>query len=847
MRKLYFFATVAFCIIQVHVSKAQIDFEAYNQFKSQTINLTSDGLETLYPRSSSSYFKGYNKTPDFDDVAYLDSVTEAYSLTSDELNLLVQNHFFVTERQSHSTFAKALHDIYINDLPVFVSTDIILDALHRSYSYLLKTIERSVMSNNLESFLGGMYNNFPGIQQKYNELGVDVSLEDVDLYVSVAWSLISDQKHLPHIASVDMYNEILDNIESHSAISISLFCKPERKRKLDFSQFEVRGHYVYSETDKMFDYKSLEPYFKAQMWLGRIEFFLTKPAESPWEEPWGDEEIRRMNISAFLLNELADMTEEKQLFAVNEQIINYLVGASDNITPEQYASFLNEQGIADASQLNDNALYNAYYSALSENEDLAQLIMGGQLFSNPYSATPDKLPVSYRLSGQRYVLDSHILSNMVYDRIIYNGKKIFRGMPDPLDALFALGNNDSYFFLNDELEAFKYASNLANMRYLTDHKEASFWTSGYYSSWLGAIRCLNTDDSENLPFFMRTSAWHQQKMNTQLASWAQLRHDNVLYAKPSYTGMTGCSYPYSYVEPYPEFYRTIANFTNELASFLNTIALTDWESINAVATLSDIPPVMEKLEAISIKELSRTPLSTDEKDWLKQMLFEDGMSGRPPYSGWYSELLLNPHDMLEADYPIVDIHTQPTLEGGQVVGYVLHVATGKVNIGTFIVENSETNSYMAYTGPFFSYYDTITIDYERLTDEDWLAIVEKGDLPARPQWTEAYLADEKGSISTETIELPSEKLIVLSNSEKTFEKIVKCYPNPVESALNVYFPGNVTVLNYEIFSSDGKRVAGGNIHNNGVLDFSSFKKGLYLLHFKGENIEEIKKIVKYTP
>ena len=57
---------------------------------------------------------------------------------------------------------------------------------------------------------------------------------------------------------------------------------------------------------------------------------------------------------------------------------------------------------------------------------------------------------------------------------------------------------------------------------------------------------------------MQTAAWWQHKMNSQLSSWTELRHDNLLYAKQSYTGGIICSYPYSYVEPVPEFFNSIS-------------------------------------------------------------------------------------------------------------------------------------------------------------------------------------------------------------------------------------------------------------------------------------------------
>ena len=70
---------------------------------------------------------------------------------------------------------------------------------------------------------------------------------------------------------------------------------------------------------------------------------------------------------------------------------------------------------------------------------------------------------------------------------------------------------------------------------------------------------------------MKTAAFWQEKMNTQLASWAELRHDNLLYAKQSYTGGTVCSYPYSYVEPFPEFYQSLKDFANSAKNRIQSI------------------------------------------------------------------------------------------------------------------------------------------------------------------------------------------------------------------------------------------------------------------------------------
>ena len=60
---------------------------------------------------------------------------------------------------------------------------------------------------------------------------------------------------------------------------------------------------------------------------------------------------------------------------------------------------------------------------------------------------------------------------------------------------------------------------------------------------------------------MQTKAWQDKELTTVLASWAELRHDTILYAKQSYT-VRQVAAPVekpvvSYVEPVPEFYNRL--------------------------------------------------------------------------------------------------------------------------------------------------------------------------------------------------------------------------------------------------------------------------------------------------
>lgn len=65
------------------------------------------------------------------------------------------------------------------------------------------------------------------------------------------------------------------------------------------------------------------------------------------------------------------------------------------------------------------------------------------------------------------------------------------------------------------------------------------------------------------PSFMQTKAWYDKELTTALASWTELRHDTILYAKQGYDPV-GFGFPppiIGYIEPVPEFYNHLLVLT----------------------------------------------------------------------------------------------------------------------------------------------------------------------------------------------------------------------------------------------------------------------------------------------
>jgi len=130
-----------------------------------------------------------------------------------------------------------------------------------------------------------------------------------------------------------------------------------------------------------------------------------------------------------------------------------------------------------------------------------------------------------------------------------------------------------------------------------------------FNHWLEALQAeavAGVDPS--LPEVMRTAVWHDRKMESVLASWAELRHDTILVVEQS-TGGIGCQYPKGYVEPVPELYEALSRSIGVMAPLFQTPEL---------ATMSNVGPFLAKLVTLSNEELAGVPMSDAEPAFLNE-------------------------------------------------------------------------------------------------------------------------------------------------------------------------------------------------------------------------------------
>ena len=708
-------------------------------------------------------------------------------LTDYEKSLLQGNGFLVSERLSKESIGMQLLDIWQKDLPIFISTDAILHTFHFAYDRILISVERGCLLNRLSELLTMMHNKFPNLAEKYAAYSqMERMLRDVDVYLTVPRILMGQEVSPVYPENQTEINDILQLIYAEKFATYPFFS--ENCKEIDFSQFKPRGHYT--------RYPELEQYFRAMMWFGRIEIYLTKPkADTMYCPPQTLEDIQRQTIDAALICEIIADPDVISIYNEIEDILTFFIGEQDNVTAINMISLIESLQYPDADRLLDTLALHEFQDSLVTKAYATQKILSQVLAHDPFTPESVQLASAFMLFGQRFVIDSYVSAEVVFDKIKYNNQFICRLFPSTLDVLFALGNNAAGQLLVPELDKYYYATNLTALRYLIDSYDAGFWSGSIYNMWLKAIRTLNPpEDRLSLPRFMQTAAWWQQKINTQLSSWSQLRHDNLLYAKPSYTSAVSCSYPYGYVEPIPAFYKTLNELAQNASDTFDNISFVNGNLKNSVLTYFNVlEGVTDTLSVIAEKELAGIDLAEDEISFMKGMLYhDDDAYAMGNANGWYMALLYGKYGSVQGwnltttDYLVVDYHTVPTDCAGNLYGWVMHAGTGNIDLA-IVLATLPDNKTMAFAGPVLSYHEYTSTNFFRLTDEEWQDTYLSSS--TRPNWVNIYMADNKGQTLGEGAKL----LTHIGEQDKDKAHIPAThiiaynYPNPFNSETIISF------------------------------------------------------------
>lgn len=707
-----------------------------------------------------------------------------FRLNDTERSLFEQNGFVVTERLARDTFVDMFYDIWSDDLPVYFSADAALQPWHQTYDTIFKEIEEVVLRAKIIEIVRGLRSQFPAVWETHGEGPLAEGLRDVDFYLTVADSLLQLDvtpegstrleapealpAHLPE--QQDKVNQWLAKIRAHEKMEkLEPFGPP--KRLVDFSQFEPRTRYEGT--------LSMQSYFRAMMWLGFIDFRVGGgfPTASSQRQVSGAVGL------TLLLEESGQMGNWESM----ENLVAAFVGLSDSMTPAQLLGLLRGEGLGTLEA----------FRSPEALDRLQEAILGGpyglqeipQPVEHPcppvQTSVPDR---SFTFFGQRFVPDSWVLSQVTFDRIWRDGELLLRRIPSSVDVAFAaLGNRAAVEILAGRIrdphgmptrDGLPYQPDLAAAYQTLQAQEDAFWQSNLYQSWLGALRQLSPPTvAETYPEVMRTEAWARRTLNTQLASWTQLRHDTLLYAKQSYTPPIFCEYPAGYVEPRPAFWDALSRLAALCREQIEALTMTgtvevipvydagdgtyslgfgrEVDASNRQEVLRDhligFETIMNRLASLSRTELEGKSFSEEDLGFMKRLVEDvaiEPYAGVRRYSGWYPALYLGSplaFDVGGGDHPsdvwepvVVDVHTVGRDDCHGYEEGVLHQAVGKVNFMMTAIEHGERGC--VFAGPVFSYYEMyLSGSTDRLTNSDWENRLNANEVPPPSKWTAPFL------------------------------------------------------------------------------------------------------------
>ncbi len=588
-----------------------------------------------------------------------------------------------------------IYEIYEDDeVPQFITTDLCLHAYHVLYDISLRILEGTHFTNDFELMLQTLRTQQMALNGTVNEAITHDSISKNVAYLSLMLYLLDNSTYPIPPEVEDLVNLELANINAGQSAISAIFGYEE-----DYTQYKVRGHYTRNEV--------LANYFKAMMYAGRIGFLL--------QSPFGEIEmgINHTRMALLLLSSFNATVGSETVWDLWDRIYQptaFYVGACDDLTPIEYYHMWQKFGSPEGDLLApDTLIIDIINEAKTYRKPQINSMFVNEMFEF------ENVTQGFRLMGQRFIPDSYIFQQLVHTKV--SG----RLLPNGLDVFSVFGSSRAASHLQKENLTFAdYSSQILKLREefanLTDYD----WTQNLYWLWLYSLFPLLTPASEGYPGFMLSDAWTDKALMTAMGSWAELRHDTILYAKQSYSIFTSLpEIKDGYVEPYPELYTRLACLARLMENGLEERGLI----IEGFSDkLDQIAEVFDRLVEISIKELENKALNESDISFIT-------------YAGTQIAAIASYHDpdvnpyVSEADDRmaiIADVHTDLN------TNKVLEVATGNPLV-IYVVVQDHNGQLRLTRGGTFSYYEFNHSMTERLSDENWHEILDSNP-PALPKW-----------------------------------------------------------------------------------------------------------------
>ncbi len=666
--------------------------------------------------------KDYKVAEDFSNVV---NFSKFGNFTDKQKEMLLKNGFVITKpknledneymEEPWNYEFDQIHQIYEDNeyqyIASFVTTDSVTHIFHIFYDGFLRNLEKDELypkSIDLNKRL--LAENINLFNEIKNERLRDIQIKNIAFIATGLKLLGSEPENLPGKAK-ELVDEEMKNVSQGEVWPSNI-----NERNVDYSQLKPRGHYTRSE--------ELKKYFKGTMYFGQVGLFIEND-----DKPDEDSILQGLLLTHSIYKNPEILKTWEDLV----EPIDFLVESADDLSIREYARTL--YGIYgkdfDLNKLDDEKNLSSAYKVLSEYPDPQVAGFMGK---------------SFRFMPQRAVMDSVLMQNVVdiarddkpSDRPIYSG----------LDLMTSFGNEKAREIQKED----PYNSHWDKYQEKTDENISTVekmedldWQKNMYRGWLWMLKSYDQKFGEGYPMFMRNDAWERKDLVSALGSFAELKHDTVLYGKAVMAEMGGggdVEIPKSYVEPNVELYEKL----NWLLEFTK-VNLKDRQMLSEKyeEKINKFQAMVVKFRDFSIKELQNEPLTGEEISYLlyiggeMESLMVDFVESSDEYeiSNWYEI-----ENATDRRMPVVvDLMRVVENSVGLPKDEIFSIGTGKP-MEIFVIYPHQGKLYMG-RGATFSYYEFL--NKERLTDEDWQKMVydEATDFPT---WYKDLVTEEKEAI-----------------------------------------------------------------------------------------------------
>ncbi|MCR5301106.1 MAG: DUF3160 domain-containing protein [Lachnospiraceae bacterium] len=639
-----------------------------------------------------------------------------YDYLSKEMKKKLSDNGFAVSGGAGYEFFEVYENNRYFQFPNFVTVDSLMHTYHLYFAHLMRNVEKSYLYMDLKRLTSDMQaESFEQYKALKGTEWEEAAKRNVEFF-SVGAVLLDDKARMPKEVAKTVKSQY-DLIMDASGIESCVITGDDE----DYTQYKPRGYY---EGDK-----TLEQYFRAMMWYGRVHF---------------DQKNEDLDRSALLMT-LAIKDAGYDDWDAIYTVTSFFAGASDDLGYNDLMPVIEDiygKKVSTKDLVSEKASWKKFLDKISD-------LRAPRINSVPIADTKedDNVIGGFRFMGQRFSIDETIMQELTYRRVGEFEDEDKRLLPDFLDVPAALGSEKAYELLKD-MGADKYKNynrNLNNLKKEFANNDNPLWNASLYAGWLNTLRPLLEEKGKGYPFFMQNDEWTKKDLETFAGSYTELKHDTVLYSKQMMAEMGGDwdedkDYR-GYVEPEPLVYsrfEALAESTLKGLDRLGYLKKSDKENLSRLSKLAG------DLKTISVKELENKKLKDSEYELIE-------IYGGELEHFWLDVMKAQTGDEYPstANYPaplVVDVATDPN-------GRILEMATGEPS-EILVVVPVEGKPRIA-TGSVYSFYQfERSLSDGRLTDDEWRKMMgfsfesydedQKDVNPVdRPEWTESYRCETK--------------------------------------------------------------------------------------------------------